>query len=296
MAKDNHSPSLDPLHSPGSDTPQQQQSPVRSTWSRAQDAAKQNQVKQDTADPMAKTKRRLFSTPLLSRSATASAASAASRIKSNLSTVTKLPTALKRTAANSGSANNNNKATVDRAPTIPSLSRSSTESSVKQEEAKAAPQHNRMFGIPSLMRIRTGSKDKTHSNPLPSPVFTASDCPLDSPEEQSEHSSRGNNSSENEAEINEAEHKSAANTASRFVMGVPAMLRRAVSNNHTPPSATAAAPLQKKSPDTSANSTPRGDFPEDDSENDRHSLLMMLQVPEGQRRSLIPLMAASEAW
>jgi hypothetical protein len=244
-----------------------------------------------------KTKRRMFGAPLLRRSATASS-NAAARIKSNLSTVTKLPTALKRSTTNSGSAAAVDKAHGDRAPTVPSLSRSSTDSSVKKEETKAAPQHSRMFGIPSLMRIRTGSKDKSHTKP-PSPVLaTTSDGPLDSPEGRSEHSTN-DNTNVTEPEENEASEPhaqtSAINSASRFVMGMPTMLRRAVSSNHTPPTAPAAN--QKKSPDTSANSTPRGEFPEDElEENDRHSLLMMLQVPEAQRRSQIPLMAVSEAW
>ncbi|GMF19276.1 unnamed protein product [Phytophthora lilii] len=318
------SPALDPLHSPGSD---KQQPPPRSTLAQltlsAEDASptfRQNRATREAAEPMTKTKRRMFSTPLLRRSATAStaaAASAASRIKSNLSTVTKLPNALKRTTTNSGLAAssapepaNDHKAAVDRAPTIPSLSRSSTDSSVKHEETKVAPHHNKMFAIPSLMRIRTG--EKTHSKPLSTPVQTVSDCPLDSPEARSEHSrsnssnnssNNNNNSSDAEVDTNDvptpSSQKSAMNSASRFVMGVPTMLRRAVSSNHTPPRANAApttAP-QKKSPDTSANSTPRGEFPEDDlEENDRHSLLLMLQVPESQRHSQVPLMAASETW
>ncbi|KAG7388550.1 hypothetical protein PHYPSEUDO_012187 [Phytophthora pseudosyringae] len=304
---------LDPLHSPGSHPPEQQQQPIGTLALRAEAAGptfRQNQAPHDAADPMAKTKRRMFSTPLLRRSATASsaaAASAASRIKNNLSTVSKLPTALKRNSANSGSAvpvASDGKASVDRAPTVPSLSRSSTESSVTKEETKAASSHGRMFGIPSLMRIRTGSKEKTHSKPMSSPVYSASSCALDSPEAKSRRSySGGNNSSETEASNDDEVHEtarqhqsSAISTASRFVMGMPTLLRRAVSNNHTPPSADAPAATQKKSPDTSANSTPRGESPEDDlEENDRHSLLLMLQVPEA-RYSQIPLMAASEAW
>ncbi|KAG3173975.1 hypothetical protein PI124_g906 [Phytophthora idaei] len=275
---------LDPLHSPGSDTQELQSATVPNALANltlsAQDAG-------PTADPMAKTKRRMFSTPLLRRSATASsaaAASAASRIKNNLSTV-KLPTALKRNSANSGS--------VAAAPSVPvdcmpSLSRSSTESSVKKEETNAVPNNGKKFGIPSLMHMRTGTKDKTNSK---------SDCRLDSPEAKSQSS---NNSSEEEVNNNEEsatpQHAtSAINTASRFVMGMPTLLRRVVSNNH-PHSADALVATRKKSPDTSANSTPRGESSEDDmEENDRHSLLMMLQVPEA-RNSLIPLMAFNQAW
>ncbi|KAL3663598.1 hypothetical protein V7S43_011485 [Phytophthora oleae] len=300
---------LDPLHSPGSDTQEQQQRVLTAHNSldqlthSAEDAG-QNQATHDAADPMVKMKRRMFSTPLLRRSATASstaAASAASRIKSNFSTVTKLPTALKRNSANSGSSSATTteeiKANVDRAPTVPSLLRSSTESSVKKEDTKSVSNHGRKFGIPSLMRIRTASKDKTHSKPMPSPVCTASDCPLDSPETKSNNNSETDVNNNDEVHESTPQHQaSAINTASRFVMGMPTLLRRVVSNNHTPPSADAPTATQKKSPDTSANSTPRGDFPEDDlEENDRHSLLMMMQVPEA-RNSHIPLMAASEAW
>ncbi|KAG1685514.1 hypothetical protein DVH05_008290 [Phytophthora capsici] len=291
---------LDPLHSPGSDSQEQQRLSTAHNsldqLTRSTEVAGLNQTTHDAEDPMVKMKRRMFSTPLLHRSATASsaaAASAASKIKSNLST--KLPTALKR---NSGSsATEETKANVDRAPTVPSLSRSSTDSSVKKEDTKSISSHGRKFGIPSLMRIRTVSKDKTHSKPTPSPVCTTTDCPLDSPETKRKSNSETDVNSNDEVYESVPQHQtSAINTASRFVMGMPTLLRRAVSNNHTPPSADAPAASQKKSPDTSANSTPRGDFPEDDlEENDRHSLLLMMQVPEA-RNSQIPLMAASEAW
>ncbi|KAJ8579162.1 hypothetical protein ON010_g43 [Phytophthora cinnamomi] len=231
------------------------------------------------------------------------AASAASKIKSNLSTVTKLPTALKRSATtNSANANANddNKANVGRAPTIPSRSdSSSTESAAKQEAPK---QHgSKMFSIPSMMRIRTGSKeDKTHES-------AHVDGPKDSAEDKSELSNNDTSSSSEtegdgdmEATSPEAAaqaHKSAINSASRFVMGMPTLLRRAVSNNTPATAAAAAVATQKKSPDTSANSTPRGQLPEDDfEENERHSLLMMMQVPESRRNSQIPLMAVNEAW
>lgn len=269
---------LDPLHSPGSDTQELYSPAVPNALTvltlSVQDAG-------PTADLMAKTKRRIFSTPMLRRSATASsaaAASAASKIKSNLSTV-KLPTALKRNSANSGK--NAAAAPVD---CVPSLSRSSTDSSVKKE-TNAVPNNGKKFAIPSLKHIRASAMDKMKTKPS---------CPLDSPEAKSQ---RSNISSEedtsNEDSVTPQHATSAINTASRFVMGMPTMLRRAVSNNH-PPGAEAIA--HKKSPDTSANSTPRGESSEDDwDENDRHSLLMMLQVPEA-RNSLIPLMAVSQTW
>ncbi|ETL49391.1 hypothetical protein L916_01117 [Phytophthora nicotianae] len=272
---------LDPLHSPGSDT-QELHSPAVPSALTALTLSAQHAG--PTADLMAKTKRRMFSSPMLRRSATASsaaAASAASKIKSNLSTV-KLPTALKRNSANSRSA-----AAAPSVPVgcVPSLSRSSTESSVKKAETNAMPNNGKKFGIPSLKHIRAAAKDKVHSK---------RDCPLDSPEAKSQ---RSNNSSEeetsNEDSVTPQHATSAMNTASRFVMGMPTMLRRAVSNNHPPGTD---APALKKSPDTSANSTPRGESSGDDwDENDRHSLLMMLQVPEA-RNSLIPLMAVSQAW
>ncbi|KAE9350068.1 hypothetical protein PF008_g6623 [Phytophthora fragariae] len=291
-SKETRSPLLDPLHSPGSDVPAQpqqlqlqlQQLPASTLCG---PTFRQNQA---TADTMAKTKRRMFSSPLLRRSATASsaaAASAASKIKSNLST------ALKRSAMNTGSgsmpSNDDNKANVDRAPTIPSLSTSSTESSAKQHS-------NKMFSMPSMMR-RTGSKEeKTQKS-------TESDDLKHSTEDKSEQSNNDTSSSsetegDNDVESTSPEattqsQKSAINSASRFVMGMPTLLRRAVSNN----APASAAATQKKSPDTSEDSTPRGQFPEDDfEENERHSLLMMMQVPESQRNSLIPLMAVGEAW
>ncbi|OWZ07364.1 Mannosyl-oligosaccharide alpha-1,2-mannosidase [Phytophthora megakarya] len=262
-----NSPSLalDPLHSPGSDTQEQQPPPVHT-------------APEPQETDFMKTKRRMFSSPLLRRSATASsaaAASAASRIKSNLSTV-KLPTALKRASANSGRSASDDKDTVDRAPTVPSLSRSSTDSSVKKEDTKG-----KVFNIPSLMR------KGTNSNPLSSPA----------------RSNTSRNNSEAEASNDDEAHEtmpqaSAINTASRFVKGMPTMLRRVVSSNHTPPtSSDDPVTTKKRSPDTSANSTPRGQFPEDDfEEEDRHSLLMMMQVPEARRNSQVPLMAATEAW
>ncbi|KAG6590960.1 Mannosyl-oligosaccharide alpha-1,2-mannosidase [Phytophthora cinnamomi] len=307
---------LDPLHSPGSDEPgeplplplqlQHGQQQLEHLTLRAADAGATFRQNQATAETMGKTKRRMFSSPLLRRSATASsaaAASAASKIKSNLSTVTKLPTALKRSATtNSANANANddNKANVGRAPTIPSRSdSSSTESAAKQEAPK---QHgSKMFSIPSMMRIRTGSKeDKTHES-------AHVDGPKDSAEDKSELSNNDTSSSSEtegdgdmEATSPEAAaqaHKSAINSASRFVMGMPTLLRRAVSNNTPATAAAAAVATQKKSPDTSANSTPRGQLPEDDfEENERHSLLMMMQVPESRRNSQIPLMAVNEAW
>ncbi|KAF1793112.1 hypothetical protein GQ600_15136 [Phytophthora cactorum] len=265
---------LDPLHSPGSDTQELQPATVPNALANltlsAQDAG-------PTADPMAKTKRRMFSTPLLRRSATASsaaAASAASRIKNNLSTV-KLPTALKRNSANSGSAAAAPSVPVD---CVPSLSRSSTESSVKKEETNAVPNNGKKFGIPSLMHMRTGTKDKTNSK---------SDCRLDSPEAKSQSS---NNSSEEEVNNNEDRLR----LSMRLRLST---LRRALLwNADVAETRYALVATRKKSPDTSANSTPRGESSEDDmEENDRHSLLMMLQVPEA-RNSLIPLMAFNQAW
>ncbi|POM71945.1 Hypothetical protein PHPALM_11420 [Phytophthora palmivora] len=282
--------SLDPLHSPGSDTQEQQPPPEHTLDLSAQDTSQRNQ-ETDTADPMAKTKRRMFSSPLLRRSATASSAaavSAASRIKSNLSTV-KLPTALKRSSANSGNTSDKSKDSVDRAPTVPSLLRSSTDTSVKKEETKMAPSHGKVFGIPSVMRKGPGFKK-------------SSDSPLNSSERSSSNSTNNSETEENSSdEVHEnmpQQQTSATKTASRFVMGMPTMLRRAVSNNHALHSTSdIPATTQKKSPDTSANSTPQGQLPEDNfDEEDRHSLLMMLQVPQARRNSQIPLMAASEAW
>ncbi|GMF42423.1 unnamed protein product [Phytophthora fragariaefolia] len=300
-ASKQHIPALlDPLHSPGSDEPAQLQPRTEQLAPpallyltlTAEDAGptfRQNQATVEITETMVKTKRRMFSSPLLRRSATASsaaAASAASKIKSNLSTVTKLPTALKRSATSNASVSSDNKANVGRSPTIPSVSTSSTESSAKQEAPKQ--QSNKGFGIASMMRMRNGSKeDKTQSKP------PQADCASNSPEDAKSEQSNTDSSSEAEGdndEVGTPEAKSAINSASRFVMGMPTLLRRAVSNN-----APAAAATQKKSPDTSANSTPRGQFPEDDfEENDRHSLLMMMQVPESRRNSQIPLMAASE--
>lgn len=241
----------------------------------------------------------MFSSPLLRRSATASsaaAASAASKIKSNLSTVTKLPTALKRSAtthsAGNGAApsNDDDKANVDRAPTIASLSgsNSSPESAAKQQEAPK--QHsNKMFSIPSMMRIRTGSKEDKPQE--------TKDSTQDKNEQSNNDTTSTSSETEGDTDVESTSQPqmSAINSASRFVMGMPTLLRRAVSNNA--PASAAAAATQKKSPDTSANSTPRGQFPEDDfEENERHSLLMMMQVPESRRNSQIPLMAVTEAW
>ncbi|CAI5727441.1 unnamed protein product [Peronospora effusa] len=237
------------------------------------------------------TKRRMFSTPSLRLPATTSAAAAAStasKIKSNLSTVTKLPTALKRSTISS--TDTGNKAHVDdggpTCTTIPSLSSSSTESS---EESKAVP---RMFGMSSLMSIRTGSKEKAPSKP-------ASNCSFDSPAAQinrsNSNSSNSSNNSDEAAESNDEPkaQKSAVNSASRFVRGMPTLLRRAVSNSHIPD---ASGVIWKKASDASADSTSRREFMENSPENDRHSLLLMLQVPQTQRHSQVPLMAAGETW
>ncbi|CAI5724117.1 unnamed protein product [Peronospora destructor] len=237
------------------------------------------------------TKRCTFSTPSLrlpARASSTAAASTASRIKSNLSTVTKLPTALKRSTINC--TDTDNKAhVVDGGPTcttVPSLSSSSSESF---EESKAVP---RVFGIPSLMCIRTGSKEKASSKP-------ASNCSFGSPEAQinrsNSNSSNTQSNSEEEAESNEESkaQKSAVNSASRFVMGMPTLLRRAVSNNYIPD---ASVVIWKKTPDASANTTLRREFTENSPENDRHSLLLLLQVPQTRRHSQVPLMAAGETW
>ncbi|CEG42768.1 uncharacterized protein PHALS_13018 [Plasmopara halstedii] len=222
---------------------------------------------------MAKIKQHGFATPLLRRSATvssAAAASAASKLKSNLSTVTKLPTALKRTSATSGTTAT---ASTDCAP---SLSRSSTASSV-EEETKATSNHGGKFGLSSIMHIRTSFMDKSHLKTM------ALNGIHNSPKSQ-----RNNDSGK---EPTTPRHSaSAINTASRFVKGVPTLLRRAVTNNHGANSSSV------ESPDANVAFTPREGISEDDlEENERHSLLMMLQVPEA-TISLIPLMAVGEAW
>lgn len=86
---------------------------------------------------------------------------------------------------------------------------------------------------------------------------------------------------------------SAIDSASRFVMGVPTLLRHAVTNNQLLNGAHAST---TKSSNANASLTSHSDCSEDDQEeNDRHSLLMMLQVPEA-TNALIPLMAVGEAW
>ncbi|KAG7401141.1 hypothetical protein PHYBOEH_002699 [Phytophthora boehmeriae] len=246
---------------------------------------REQQRQRKNSDPMAKTKRRMFSAPMLRRSATASgiaAANAASKIKSNLTT--KLPIALKRnSAAPADDAKAEDKATVERAPTVPSLA--------KANSLESKTPNTKKFGMPSLMGIkaRTTSKDKTNAKSLSEPVPAGTECPLDSPEPQK--------MSENTTEDSEADTcdeasppaQKANNAASRFVPRMPAMLKRVVS--------TGTAPVTKKaSPDTSANSTPRRDTPDDPEENTRRSLLFMIQVPLARRRSQVPLMAASESW
>ncbi|RLN74881.1 hypothetical protein BBJ28_00005289 [Nothophytophthora sp. Chile5] len=280
----------------------------------------QHRPAEQEAEPMAeakdaKKKRRMFSAPLLRRSATASsaAASAASRIKSNFSTdkLTKLPTSLKRSTTSSGSATastsaraadaagtREDKANGDRAPTIPALKRASTDS--KPREAKATPSHphTRKFGIPSLMRVRTSSKEKEQVKPPPSPAFSASNCPLDSPEPQSMPNTTADSAPNSKVlPPLPPPHKPSSSTASRFVSRMPLMLKRVVSSSHTAnTSSTQSVPHTTL--DTSASSTPRDDFLEDNEleENERRSLLLMLQVPETQRRSQLPLMAASQTW
>ncbi|RLN88704.1 hypothetical protein BBJ28_00017180 [Nothophytophthora sp. Chile5] len=280
----------------------------------------QHRPAEQEAEPMAeakdaKKKRRMFSAPLLRRSATASsaaAASAASRIKSNFSTdkLAMLPTSLKRSTTSSGSATastsaraadaagtRKDKANGDRAPTIPALKRASTDS--KPREPKAAPSHphTRKFGIPSLMRVRTSSKEKEHVKPPPSPAFSASNCPLDSPEPQSIPNTTAGSAPNSKALPPLPPHKPSSSTASRFVSRMPSMLKRVVSSSHAANTASTQS-VPHTTPDTSASSTPRGDFPEDNEleENERRSLLLMLQVPETQRRSQLPLMAASQTW
>ncbi|TDH68193.1 hypothetical protein CCR75_003231 [Bremia lactucae] len=224
---------------------------------------------------MAKDRQHIFS-----RSATeasAAAASTASMIRSNFATVS---SALKNNYATNGSA----------AMSLPSLSRPGSAESLRDKEtAKALPHHNKTFSIPSIMHIRTGFLDKNHSRSMASDSSTGSPEPL---------SQRSNIS------VDDAEHEfttprhaaSAMKTASRFVMGMPTLLKRAVSNNHTLSNADPITTTPKKSPNAPALSTPREDFFEDNLEdNDRHSLLLMMQVPEG-RNSWIPLMAVGEAW
>ncbi|KAG2526610.1 hypothetical protein JM16_003764 [Phytophthora kernoviae] len=254
---------------------------------------RENQRRKNS-DPMAKTKRRMFSAPMLRRSATASgvaAANAASKIKSNLTT--KLPTALKRNSGNAAAADASkpkDKTTSDRAPTVPSLSKANS------LESKTA--NTKKFGMSSLMGIktRTASKDKTHAKSMSAPVFTGTDCPLDSPEPQkmSEHTSE-NSDADTSDEASPPAQK-ANNATSRFVQRMPAMLKRVVSNGHTSNINSSAPIFKKSSPVTSMNSTARGGSTDEQEENTRRSLLLMIQVPLARRRSQVPLMAGSEAW
>ncbi|KAI9905519.1 hypothetical protein PsorP6_014022 [Peronosclerospora sorghi] len=245
---------------------------------------------QPTQEPpsMAKTKRRMFVTPSLRISATASsaaAASAANKIKSNLSSVTKLPTALKRPMPNSTSATHEDKKVpVDVAPTTCSspTSLSRIDSSREHEETKAAAP--RMFGIPSLMRLKTVSKEHTAVE------GTSDDSPHGHSTSDKCHTvDMDHNAGETSGNESLPEHPvSAVNSASRFVRGMPTMLKRAV----TPDGSV----TRKKSPDKSASSTLQEETGGDDPENDRLSLLLMLQVPQARRQSQVPLMAASETW
>uniref|UniRef100_M4BUZ0 Uncharacterized protein n=1 Tax=Hyaloperonospora arabidopsidis (strain Emoy2) TaxID=559515 RepID=M4BUZ0_HYAAE len=245
-----------------------------------------------------KTKRRMFSTPSLRSSATASSAaavSAAFRLKSNLSTATKLPIARPRpTAIRAGTAIDDGNRVHEHC-TVSSLSRSHTlpVSSGKHDQAKTASQR---FAFSSIMRLRTVPKDKGQSRPVSNSAVKSLDGPLKRC--TSTRSSGTIDDSEEEAEFNDectsaGTHKSAMTSASRFVRGMPTMLRRAVTTNNTSNETpkTPMTPLDASSP-----TTPQEQLSTGDPEDDRHSLLLMLQVPQTRRYSQIPLMAASESW
>ncbi|CAI5723368.1 unnamed protein product [Hyaloperonospora brassicae] len=242
------------------------------------------------------TKRRMFPTSSMRSSATASSAaavSAAFRLKSNLSTATKLPIARQRpTAIRAGTVPDGSTAVREECP-VKSLARSHTESAAgkQHDQAKTASQR---FAMSSIMRLRTVSKDKVHSK-LAAVTHLKKSHGGRLKRCTSTNSSGTYADSEEEAELNgectsSKAHKSAMTSASRFVKGMPTMLRRAVSTNN-PLDEAQTSPF-----DGSDCYTPQDETATDDTEDDRQSLLLMLQVPQTRRYSQLPLMAASEGW